>query len=197
MSEPVTVLFVHGLGASNLSWRYLEENIRGVNNILYLEYDPNDKSKDVIQKGVELADASPYPVIIIGHSLGGVVAWHIAQRSSKVIKGMSVCSPFGGFSSISLFLPLLFVPSAIPNMLAELGRGRSFITKPQKTESRIPWLNIIGTKGLFGGQPNDSVLTVQNQREIKAVSIEMNFTHTEILNSSELLKEVNRYIKDR
>ena len=135
--------------------------------------------------------------IVVGHSLGGIIAWHIAQHNQNIIKGASITTPFGGFSMTSLRLPLFFMPTIIPNMLQELDRNNWFSSQPRNNKSRVPWVNIVGNKGMFTTYENDGVLTTKSQKELyydeeNVTWYVLPYTHMEITHADEIYDLIRR-----
>jgi len=190
-------LLIHGLGASKLSWRTVATYIQD-SDTSYLEYTPDEKISNVIARGVKFFEkqkATSY--VIVGHSLGGVLAWHIGQRSQNVAKGISITTPWGGFTTTSLLMSTFFTTYQIPRMLRQLDRNSRTSRIPRANESVIPWLNIIGTKGMFLPEPNDGVITVASQKEIKTspntINVEFEYTHNEILHSDDIIHIIKKH----
>jgi len=177
----VHYVLIHGLGATKLSWRSVDQSLN-FDSRSYLTYDMNENFDDVVKRG--MAHTLSGPTVVVGHSLGGVIGWHVAQNCENVIRGVSIAAPWGGFA-----LPYyMFVPV---NMMAELKTNSPAVRMPRTEKSRVPWTNVVATRGLpfVGGASNDGVISVDSQKRLEqsAVTVQLNYSHNEILHCDEIL----------
>ncbi len=100
-----TVLMIHGIGASGKTWddviKRLPSDIRIVTIDLlgfskspkptWAIYNAKTQARSVLATFLQLRINSP--VIIVGHSLGSLVAVDIAKRYPLVVRSLILCSP--------------------------------------------------------------------------------------------------------
>lgn len=104
--KPVaTVLFIHGIGNNGSAWddviAQLPKNIRIVSIDLlgfgnspspsWALYSAKTQARSVLATYLKLRITTP--VIVVGHSLGSLVAIEMAKRYPLLIKSMILCSP--------------------------------------------------------------------------------------------------------
>lgn len=100
-----TLLFVHGLGNTGNAWdeviKKLPKDIRVISIDLlgfgdspspsWAMYDAKTQARSVLATLVKLRIATP--LIIVGHSMGSLVAIEVAKRYPLVIDRLILCSP--------------------------------------------------------------------------------------------------------
>lgn len=183
------IILIHGAGASNISWNWVGSQIGPHVRVHWdLVTDPEENLK-IFEK--ELTEQS----IIIGHSMGGLYAWQLANAHPElVVHGVSISTPWGGSMQAS-FWKMFNVRSPWLRMLS---RTDQWTASPRYVETTIPWTNVVTTRGfdLFGLGTNDGVVTVASQRELLGPSKEivMSYGHNEILQSTELVEIINNLI---
>lgn len=104
--KPVaTVLFIHGIGNTGAAWdeviHQLPSNVRVISIDLlgfgdspspkWAVYDAKSQANSVLATFLKLRILTP--VIVVGHSLGALVAIEMAKRYPLLIKSMVLCSP--------------------------------------------------------------------------------------------------------
>lgn len=101
----VTLLFIHGLGNSGEAWDGVIERLPQDVNIITIDllgfgdsprpdwavYNAKTQARSVLATLLKLGVASP--VIIVGHSLGSLVAIEIAKRYPLIVRALVLCSP--------------------------------------------------------------------------------------------------------
>lgn len=100
-----TVLFIHGIGNSGIAWNEvvtkLPKDIRVVTIDLlgfgdspspkWAVYNAKTQANSVIATLFKLRMAGP--VVVVGHSLGSLVAIEVAKRYPLFVKALILCSP--------------------------------------------------------------------------------------------------------
>lgn len=100
-----TVLFIHGIGNSGDAWSQvisrLPDNVRIITIDLlgfgesprppWAVYNAKTQARSVLATFFKLRITSP--VIVVGHSLGALVAVEIAKRYPLLIRSLILCSP--------------------------------------------------------------------------------------------------------
>lgn len=100
-----TVLLIHGIGSSSVIWQdiipLLPDNVRIV-TVDLLGFGRSPKPEGVIYDAKRQAQSVAYsfrrkglrkPAVIVGHSLGSLVAVEIAKRHPKIARSLILCSP--------------------------------------------------------------------------------------------------------
>lgn len=100
-----TVLFIHGIGNSGAAWeqvvRRLPNDVRVISVDLlgfgnskrpsWAKYSVKTQARSVLATLFKLRIA--HPIIIVGHSLGALVAVEIAKRYPLLVRSLVLCSP--------------------------------------------------------------------------------------------------------
>ena len=96
------MLCVHGLGGSALNWGIVAPLLTGSYRVLAVDLVGHGRTRphgggDVIEANLRLLDGFTavinQPVILLGHSMGGVLALLYAQRSPRAVDRMVLLSP--------------------------------------------------------------------------------------------------------
>lgn len=179
---------IHGAGASPLSLATLRRNLEGSRTVCF-SYDATDPFSSILDRCVAELRASRCDVVV-GHSFGGVLAWHAGQEVGHVLSGCSVATPWGGFIYADVIDWLTL--GGLPNQFfSNISRFGPHLVRPRTSPSRTPWLNVVTTRGAINRfPPNDGVVTVSSQRSIHQGStlstVEIDESHSEVLQTDEL-----------
>lgn len=156
----------------------------------YNSYQPLDKSILQVTKQIPKDES----VILIGHSLGGVIATIIADTKVRnVEKLITISSPLGG-SKAAVFAR--WVMRGLP-ILSDITPHSKYIKDIAKMETPCSTLSIISTGGSLptSTEPNDSVVTVSSQKALKfAKKIEIKASHFEILQHQKTIDAIRGFI---
>jgi len=151
-SSRATVLLLHGMGNSGASWdevvKKIPNDIRVISVDLlgfgespsprWMKYNISIQAKSVI--ATLLRENIRQPLIIVGHSMGSLIAVEIAKRYPLIVKSLILCSPpfYSNVESKTL----------LPNQNALLKQFYKFIIKnPQSIVDAAPLalkLRIVG-----------------------------------------------------
>ena len=178
-----TLVYIHGANATRTSWNYLRGKLN-VSNEYVLEYSCYNKFTDNLQDMLREIHQLER-VFFIGHSLGGVYAYHLASKLPfRAMGGISIAAPFGGVSS-AYFLSFMF---PFYQLYKDIKPNSFAINHISEIKNVRRWTQVITTRGhnpMIHGK-NDGVVTITSQRQIDCEKIYMNETHNEILQSDEL-----------
>jgi cis-3-alkyl-4-acyloxetan-2-one decarboxylase len=100
-----TVLFIHGIGNTGAAWDEVIERLPNDIRVVSIDllgfgdspspkwalYSAKSQARSVLATYVKLRIMTP--VIVVGHSLGSLVAIEMAKRYPLLIKSMILCSP--------------------------------------------------------------------------------------------------------
>lgn len=104
--KPVaTLLFIHGIGNSGDAWKAVTDKIPDTVRIISIDllgfgvspspkwatYNARTQARSVLATLVRLRLRTP--IIIVGHSLGALVAIEIAKRYPLIVRRLVLCSP--------------------------------------------------------------------------------------------------------
>jgi pimeloyl-ACP methyl ester carboxylesterase len=186
-----TIWYVHGAGASARSFTWLCEQLPSHHARLF-EYTLQEGLSGCIAR-LSADIAGQQPGIVIGHSLGGLIAAGVAAQPN--IRGVvTLCAPFGGLSSAT-FLAMMRTDQLFRDLRTinpALGDIRDGLVKSGK-----PHLPIIATNGLpYSSEPNDGVVPVASATAIRSAtyhSIPVN--HFEVLLAEESVTLITDFIK--
>lgn len=101
----ITILFIHGIGNSGDSWNKVVEKMPSDVRVVTIDllgfgesprpswavYDAKTQARSVLATFFKLRITTP--LIIVGHSLGSLVAIEIAKRYPLIIDSLILCSP--------------------------------------------------------------------------------------------------------
>ncbi len=127
-SSDVTIIFCHGYALTHDSWHYQREHLRGSARLVFYDQrshgrsqKASDASHHIDQLGRDLAaviDASAPsgPIILVGHSMGGMSVMAYADQNPEAfgsrIRGVAlVATTAGNVQANSLGLPVRWARS--------------------------------------------------------------------------------------
>lgn len=189
------ILLVHGAGATPLSWRYLAERV-GI-PCDFLSYDVHSPFDSIVDQAAAAIRENRITAVV-GHSFGGVVAWHAARICPMVRRGASVSSPWGG-TAYGDFLEAVTLGTLPTRFFQNVARDSRHLREPREVATGTPWMNVVTTRApFFSTIPNDGVVTVRSQRSIKPSPILVEETidesHSEVLLTDELVELVRGFV---
>jgi len=100
-----TVLFIHGIGNTGEAWSAVTEQLPDDIRIITIDllgfggsqspawavYDAKTQARSVLATLLKLRLTGP--IIVVGHSLGALVAVEVAKRYPLLVKSLILCSP--------------------------------------------------------------------------------------------------------
>jgi len=98
---PPTVLLVHGIGSSRAFWDPIVPLLRGHHCVAvdvpgFGDAPPIHAPLTVARLAAAIDDDQLGPVVIVGHSLGGMIAQEHALRSPERVRGVVLCNTIPG-----------------------------------------------------------------------------------------------------
>jgi len=179
-SSKATILLLHGLGNSSASWnevvKKLPNDMRVISVDLlgfgkspsprWMKYNISIQANSVI--ATLLRENIRQPLIIVGHSMGSMVAVEIAKRYPLLVKSLILCSPpfYSNEESKAL----------LPNQSALLKQFYKFIIKnPQRIVDAAPLalkLRIVGDAFNVTAQNVDVYMAVLESSILHQTSFE-------------------------
>jgi len=180
MTKSTTIL-IHGANASSQSWNYIKTFIKG--ECVAVDYSSNDGFDANLIELKQLADNIIGPIVILGHSLGGIYAMHLAgYLGDRCLAAVSMSTPFGG-SGLADWAKLMY---PWHKLFKDVGYRSKPIVESKKIAATIttPWLQIVTTKGNVPWIPadNDGVVTLKSQQCIGTLpQVTLFSNHYEVL----------------
>lgn len=188
------VLLIHGAGASSISWRHVRS--RSEHETHTFDYDVTQPFGKILLDCLDRIEEVEAEAVV-GHSFGGVVAWHAADCTEQVVCGVSVASPWAGsvYAQIVEACTLGLLPTRFfSNVMRDSIHSRA----PRERPVPVPWMNLVTTKGVVGIGENDGILTTSSQRSLyhdhQLLEIDMHYSHSEILLSDELPATIDSFV---
>lgn len=187
-----TICFLHGLNSSHYSFAYMAKELGGiyVSNINYTSQQPLAVSIQQVAKQLP----KDGELILVGHSLGGVIAMLIAHaRTHNIKKVVTISAPLGG--SKAAVYARWFVSGL--QVLGDITPHSTYMRHIGTAAAPCPVLSIISTGGglCTTSEPNDSIVTVASQRALAyGKKIEIKANHFEVLMHEQTIKAVRDFI---
>ena len=181
------IWYIHGAGASHRSFAWLHEQL-GDFPAQFFNYDLSEATSAVIDRLSTAITQDARPAMLVGHSLGGIVA--TASAAANITRVVTICAPFGGIRYAELLS--LFNSHPLLNDMRSHGRLLSSVRAARLTR---PHLAIVGTQGLpFFAEDNDGAVTVASQTALSSVhyaSLPLN--HFEVLLSRDVVDLIRAF----
>ncbi|MFF9621996.1 alpha/beta fold hydrolase [Streptomyces griseosporeus] len=159
---PVTVVFSHGYCLSQDSWHFQRAALRGVVRTVHWDQRSHGRSgrgaaqtRDRVpvtidQLGQDLkavidAAVPEGPIVLVGHSMGGMTMMALAARYPELIRDRVVATAFVGTSSgrlgeVNFGLPVAGVNAVrriLPGVLSALGRQAELVEKGRRATADL------------------------------------------------------------
>jgi pimeloyl-ACP methyl ester carboxylesterase len=169
-ADEQTLVFVHGYALSLVCWYFQREFFRGKHRLVFYDQRSHGRSEKsdnahatIDQLGDDLAqvlaDVVPQgPVILVGHSMGGMTIMAFAERHPDVfeqrVRGVGlVATTAGGLKTHHLVSRL--IPDAVggqlgPRLIAGLARAPRLVDTVRRRGSNIGFL--VADQFAFGGE---------------------------------------------
>lgn len=185
------LVYIHGLQSTPKSFSYIKLRLPQHDH-LDIAYDAGQPMLAYVERLVSQIDALNRDVVLVGHSLGGVVAAAVASRSSRVTKVATMSSPFGGSEAAALMRWVCFSPS-----IDNIHPSSPLMKDVRRTAVKQPMLSIVSTAGdsPFIQGNNDGVVTITSQKALvgpRYVMIPVN--HFEVLLCEEAVLHLEQFI---
>jgi len=130
------------------------------------------------------------PPILIGHSLGGVIAASVAQVS-PVAKIATLGTPFGGSFAASVMR--WFMPT---QLMRDISQQSPILASLKNDPPQVPILSFVTDSGLSVlGEQTDGVVTVRSQMALTGPTyIVVPNNHFEVLMAPDVAKQIDDFI---
>jgi pimeloyl-ACP methyl ester carboxylesterase len=177
----MTTVLIHGANASSQSWNYIKTFIKS--NVVTIDYTSSAGFHNNLADMKAIVDCIKEPVVLIGHSLGGIYAMHLAEHLGvKCRAAASISTPFGG-SGLADWAKLMY---PWYSLFKDVGYRSKPIVESKRIAAgvTVPWLQIVTTKGNVPWIPanNDGVVTIKSQECIDTMQkVTLYSNHYEVL----------------
>lgn len=192
MSSP-TIVFIHGLNQTHLSFSHWK-NTFPENGISTVDYESRQPLADSI---VQVSKALPKKeeLVLVGHSLGGVVSTLIAlNKTHNVKKVVTISSPLGG-SKAAVYAR--WIVGGI-RVFSDITPTSPSIQRLVKEVPPCPVLSLISVAGSFlnSNEPNDGIVTVASQKALPyAKKVEIKANHFEVLMHDKTVETIKKFVQ--
>ncbi len=187
------IVYIHGANASPHSFNYIKERLprHTSTDVVYDAREPLDEIIDLAEATI-LSDVDQ-PYHIVAHSLGGIIAVALSQRSKHMIQSvMTMSTPFGGSEAATAASVLMPFNTFLKNISTRSPTLREIVS----TGPVVPTLNIITTAGatMFEHRPNDGVVTIESQQAFIGTStVQVGLNHFEVLLSPVVVQRIEEF----
>lgn len=185
------IWYIHGAHATSRSFAWLKRELPDHEHV-DIEYVTDRPMANVLSELHKQLEDDGRRISIVGHSLGGVLAVSLAQRSALVDRIVTMGSPFGGSSLASIMC--FFAPNTVMN---EVRPQSKLLTDVRKKELTTPVLSIVTTGGQSPMIPesNDGVVSVVSQKALYGPRyVERPVNHFEVLLDGETAQLISDFI---
>ena len=183
------ILFLHGAGSTSDVWKQLRPQINDDTSVLdYYHKNNFESTVSRVTDHIKLLGT----VTLVGHSFGGIVAWHAARNCSNVRSIITISSPWNGVGIVEILnrmgiLPHRAIFDANENFMKNISRSSYILKETREQQLSVPHLNIITTKGKPFLPRNDGLVEVSSQVAVKSLrNIFLDYNHYEVLRSQDL-----------
>lgn len=186
------LVYLHGAHGSETCFNYLRSKLDYDNVVLpYLSSERfEDNLKTLLEKCLNLNDQ----VFFIGHSLGGIYAYHLAQLlMDKVVGAVTIAAPYGG----TFLCDLLGVFFPHYPLWKDVSTRSPVIRSLRKMSAPTNWHQIVCQTKRTGYlmENNDGLLTVSSQMALSGVNyIPVESTHYEVLMNDDVVSIIRKVI---
>lgn len=182
-----SIVLIHGAHQSNVTFEYFRHALPGFQYI-NVEWSPVGGFYNNLDEMCAAVEPRG-PVYIVGHSMGGIYAAHLAQHV-ECIGGATIATPWGGSKQADWVNIVMQYP-----LYKEVGTKSQVIIDARNHDLPGRWTNYVSTQGNVPGmnEPNDCVLTVKSmtaRKDIRTKYIEA--THYEIVMSTDLIHSIGK-----
>ena len=197
------IFFIHGAWSSGSSFNYLKSKAldigNGVGKIHAFQYDCQIENLNSIllraEKELNDLQQNGLKTIVVGHSMGGLLALYISHDNKNVSKTITISAPLSG---IKINNPLLkFYLRYVAPVLIKLQPNSPFIQRLHETNYNNKNIDILVTEGGFNfaslNEPSDGTVSVESQLSWtprNANIIKINANHHEVLQTPELVRRL-------
>jgi pimeloyl-ACP methyl ester carboxylesterase len=177
----LTVVFVHGYALNLDCWHFQRQALRGKHRLVFYDQRSHgrsmrsdDEHSNIDQLGRDLQRvldrvAPRGPVVLVGHSMGGMTVMALAEQAPRLfgdrVVGVALLATSGGdLDQVTLGLPGLpgrLIHRVGPSALAALARVPAVVERGRKAGSEVAYM--LTQRFAFGGEVEPEVADFAEQ----------------------------------
>lgn len=191
MMKP-TIVYVHGAHASPTSFAWIKRGLPA-HKVVDVAYSCDRSVDRVVDDVTARLTLERGPVVLMGHSLGGVIAASVAQRVPEhVSKVVTMSAPFGGVRVASVLRWVVPAP-----LFDDIHPRSPLLRRLHAHPIPAPVMAIVTTEG---GTPliteaNDGVVAVESQEALPGVNYtRLPLNHFEVLLSQDTVDRIRNFV---
>lgn len=180
---------IHGAWSSPVSFNYLSTKVRG--DWIPCTYSPDQSLSSIIDRLDSICDA---PCVIVGHSLGGVIALNL-HDNPNVLGIATMASPLAGLQ-VGYLAKFMSRSGLICDVASDSGIMRATRTRSYSK----PVLHLVSTQGFnpFIYEENDGVVPLRSQRDWHCGEVvDVAANHYEILQHPDSIALIGSFVRSR
>jgi pimeloyl-ACP methyl ester carboxylesterase len=155
------LVFIHGLNATSNSFNYLTAKLNlPSERVTCINYTSQQELLLSLHQVDELLPSSG-ELVLIGHSLGGIISTLLAHKYPERVKQViTIASPFGG-SKAAIFMQ--WIPGTSPVLQDITPYSRLIKLSQSKPAALVHSIITQGASIIGSSEPSDGVITVASQ----------------------------------
>lgn len=176
-----TILFIHGANSTRRTFNYLRQGLVQ-HEAEFFEYNTHVPCSANIKFAQAMVDQTN-PDVIIGHSLGGIIATYLTTEAKKI----TIATPFGG-SALANWFPMYSQLMRDVATTSPLIRGLR-----DKTVDGARFLSVVAN-GL-DGNGFDGVISTRSQMALTGPQyLVVDLNHFEVMVDDQIITTINEFI---
>lgn len=184
------IVYLHGLNSSHRSFSYISASLPEHEPVLIDYLSPRPLNKSLVEIRAQLPTE---PFVLIGHSLGGLLATILAVENELVTKLITISAPFAGSEACRA---LRWLPGSF-GVLSDLTPTSQTVARVKSLNLTLPTLSIISTGGHLptSWEPNDSVVSIASQKALPfGKKVEVKANHFEVMLHEDTVALIKKFI---
>lgn len=195
------LVLIPGAYSSPIMWMYFKAEMPKDIESIYLDYNPELPLKDILDSFEKKLSNVTDDILVVGHSLGGVLAVLLAERCKQVKQVVTIAAPFGGvlISRWMCYVSMMVTP--FNKLWDNTHPDNKLLKEVRSNESIIPLLAyIIETQNsTMWFEPSDGVVTLYSQNALgdkKNITYKKVFcTHADAMMHPDIIKDISDLLK--
>jgi len=197
------LIIIPGAYSSRTSWVYFESDIPESIEKIFLAYNPENPLEEIIKNFEKTIDSLNEDVILVGHSLGGIIALNLAHRCKNIKKVITIAAPYGGIliSRWMVYISMFLTP--FNNLWMNTHPENKLITHLYNKNPKIPALiyTVETQNSTMWLEPSDGIVTVSSQKALGTASNitykNIYGTHADAMLSPEFIADINMILASK